>query len=52
MIQGGTILLNVFFGPIANVAFGIALQINNAFTALANSMALSFRPAMIKAYAE
>lgn len=52
MIQGGIILINIFFGPIANVAFGVALQINNAFTALTNSMVLPFRPAMIKAYAE
>jgi O-antigen/teichoic acid export membrane protein len=52
MIQGGTILINIFYGPLANVAFGIALQINNAFSALTNSMTFSFRPAMIKAYAE
>lgn len=52
MIQGSTILLNVFFGPIANVAFGIALQIDNAFTALGNSMIMALRPPMIKAYAE
>lgn len=52
IIQGSTILLNVFFGPIVNAAFAIALQINNAFIALGNTMVLSFRPAMIKAYAE
>lgn len=52
MIQGGTILLNIFFGPIINVSFAIALQINNAFSALSNSLVIPFRPAMIKAYAE
>lgn len=52
MIQGSTILLNIFFGPIANVAFAICLQINVAFNALCNSMVLALRPAMIKAYAE
>ena len=52
IVQGSTILLNVFFGPIVNAAFAIALQINNAFVALSNTMVLSFRPAMIKAYAE
>lgn len=52
MVQGNTILINIFFGPIVNVAFGVAVQINNAFNALCNSMILPFRPAMIKAYAE
>ena len=52
MIQGNTILLNVFFGPVINAAFGIAQQINNAFNTLCNTMVLAFRPPMIKAYAE
>lgn len=52
MLQGNTILLNVYFGPIVVAAFGIAQQINNAFNALTNSMVLAFRPPMIKAYAE
>ena len=52
MIQGNTILLNVYFGPVINAAFGIALQINNAFSALCNTMVLAFRPPIIKAYAE
>lgn len=51
MNQGSTILLNIFFGPISNMAFGIAMQISNALNALCNSMVLSFRPAMIRAYA-
>lgn len=51
VIQGSTILLNVFFGPIINAAFGIAVQVNNAFNALCSSMMLAFRPAMIKSYA-
>lgn len=50
MIQGSTIILNIFFGPLANAAFAISLQINNAFNALSNSMVLAVRPAMIKAY--
>ena len=52
IIQGNTILLNVFFGPIINAAFGIAQQINNVFNTLCNTMVLAFRPPMIKAYAE
>ena len=52
LIQGNSILLNIFFGPIMVASFAIALQINVAFNALSNSMVLSFRPSMIKAYAE
>lgn len=50
--QGNTILLNIFFGPVANAAFAVAIQISNAFNALCNSMVLALRPAMIQAYAE
>ncbi len=52
MIQGNTILINVFFGPIVNVAFGIAQQVSVAFNSLCNNMVIPLRPAMIKAYAE
>lgn len=51
MIQGNNILLNIFFGPIVNAAFGIANNIYNTFTSLSNSMILSFRPQMIRSYA-
>ncbi len=52
MIQGTTIILNIFFGPITNAAYAIANQIYNAANALCNSIILAFRPAMIKAYAQ
>ena len=52
MQQGNIILLNIFFGATINAAFGVALQINNAFGALCNSIIIPLRPAMIKAYAE
>lgn len=52
MMQGGIILINLYFGPVINAAFGIALQINNAMMALINSMIVPFRPAMQKCYAE
>lgn len=52
LIQGSIILLGMFFGPVVNAAFGIALQINIAFQALCNSIVMPFRPAMFKAYAE
>ena len=52
IMQGGAILLNIRFGPLINVAFGIALLIYPAFNSIVNSLVLPFRPAMIKAYAE
>lgn len=51
MIQGNMIILNIFFGPLANAAYGIAIQINNAFTSLYNCIILAFRPAIVKTYA-
>lgn len=50
--QGSVLLINVFFGPIANTAFAIAQQIGNAIMSLCNNIAIPFRPAMIRAYAE
>jgi O-antigen/teichoic acid export membrane protein len=52
MVQGNTILINIFFGPLVNVAFGIAQQVSVAFNSLCNNMVIPLRPAMIKAYAE
>jgi len=51
LIQGSTILLNIFFGPITNAAFAIANNFYNAFNSLANSIVLAFRPPMIQSYA-
>ena len=52
MIQGSTILLNIYYGPVANAAFGIAVNVYNAFMSLTNSIVLAFRPSMVKTYAE
>ena len=50
--QGMTILLYVFFGPLATAAYAIAIQVLHAFQTLSNSIVVAFRPAMVKAYAE
>lgn len=50
--QGINILLNVFFGPIANAAYAIANQISSKVTEFSNGFYMAVRPAMIKAYAE
>lgn len=52
MHQVNTILVNIFFGPIANAARAIALQINTAITAFCSSFILAVKPPMIKSYAE
>ncbi len=52
MIQGSHILLNIFFGPLTNAAFGIGNQLYNALNSLGSTVVVSFRPAMIKSYAE
>lgn len=52
MTQGITILLYMFFGPIATAAYAIAQQVFHAFTALSNSIVVAFRPAMVKSFAE
>jgi len=50
LIQGSIILLNVFFGPLANAAFGVANNVYNAIMSLGNSIIVAFRPATIKSY--
>lgn len=52
IIHGNTILLNIFFGPIATASYAIANQIHNAIAAVGNSIVIAFRPAMVKTYAE
>lgn len=52
MNQVITILLNIFFGPIANAARAIAIQINGAIGSFSGSFIMAVRPPMIKAYAE
>lgn len=51
LIQGSIIMLNIFFGPKANAAFGISNNIYNALMSLGNSAIVAFRPAIIKSYA-
>jgi O-antigen/teichoic acid export membrane protein len=50
-IQGVGILLNVFFGPVANAAQNIALQLSNATSTLASNLQITSSPQIIKAYA-
>lgn len=50
--QGVTVLINVFFGVVANAAYGIAQQINNAINILAQGVTTSMAPVLMKAAGE
>lgn len=42
--QGGNILMNIYYGVVANAAWGIAHQVNTAFASLASSLQMAFNP--------
>ena len=50
-VQGFNILLNVFFGPIANAARGVALQIENAINGFISNFQMAINPQMTKSFA-
>lgn len=49
--QGINILLNLFFGPVANAARGIAVQVQAAVMTFVQNMQMAVRPQIIKSYA-
>ena len=49
--QGMNLLLNVFFGPIANAAYFIASQVYNVVGTFANNFYVAVKPPLIKNYA-
>ena len=49
--QGLNILINLFFNPALNAAYGIALQVNNAITNFTNNFYTAVRPQLVKLYA-
>ena len=52
MIQGNTLLVNMYFGPVVNASRAIALQVFSAISTFANSFIMAIRPPIIKAYSE
>lgn len=52
MNQVINILINIFFGPVANAARAIAMQINGAMNSFSSCFIMALRPPMIKSYAE
>lgn len=51
LMQGSMILLNIFFGVLANSAFAVSQQVYNAFNSLVSSVVVAIRPSMIRLYA-
>lgn len=49
--QGLNILLNMFFGPIVNAAYGIAIMIQGQTMSFGVQMQVAMRPQIIKSYA-
>ena len=50
-IQGNSIILNIFCGPIANAAFAISQQVSNTVQQFASSFFSAVRPPLTKGYA-
>lgn len=50
--QGATLLLNMFFGPLANAAQSIAQQVGSALQVFSGNIFTAIRPPLIKSYAE
>lgn len=49
--QGGNILINIFFGPVANAARGIALQLNAVVHGFVTNFMTAVNPQITKSYA-
>ena len=49
-IQGSSIVLNIFAGPIANAAFAIGTQVSNTIQQFSSSFFTAVRPPLTKSY--
>lgn len=50
--QGGTLLLNFYFGPVLNAARGVTNQVSYAFSSIVDSTVMASRPQMVMEYAK
>lgn len=50
--QGVNILVNMFYGVLANAAIGIASQVNNTINKFATNFQQAYVPQLVKSYAE
>lgn len=49
--QGLNVILNIFFGPLLNAAYGIANQVNTAVNSFVQNFSMALNPQMVKSYA-
>ena len=50
--QGVNILLNLFFGPIVNAAYGISSQVQSTVKSFCNNFQMALNPQLTKSYAQ
>lgn len=50
--QGTSLVLNLFFGPLINAAYGIANQVNSGLQGFVNNITTPVRPQVMKSYAQ
>lgn len=48
--QGSNMVLNLFFGPIVNAAYGVTMQLRAALNSFTTNLSVSFRPQIIQSY--
>lgn len=48
--QGSNLLLNSFFGPVLNAAYGIGAQVSGAVSSFASNLSIAFRPQIMQSY--
>ena len=49
--QGGSVLINIFYGPSVNAARGVAMQVNSAISNFVASFTTAVNPQITKSYA-
>lgn len=50
--QGGTLLINAYFGPMVNAARGISMQIMSAVQGFSANVMTAFKPQLVESYAK
>jgi O-antigen/teichoic acid export membrane protein len=51
-MQGGILIINIFFGPVANAAYGVAMQLANYATTVSYAIRQTVSPAIFGAHAK
>ena len=49
--QGGNVIVNLFYGPVVNAAYGIASRVNTAVVSFVQNFMMAMNPQITKSYA-